>query len=463
MASPFTFIERPTDAPALIDAPTGRIWTQDELAHAVRSASEELATGRRELVFCLCTGDVATIVGYLSAIAAGHAVALLDAGARADLVEGLVHRYRPAFTVRARDRDTLEVRNGGYARPARLADELAVLLSTSGTTGSPKLVRLARRNIDANATSIVEYLEIDEHERAIQSLPIHYSYGLSVLNSHLAAGASVILTSHSIMRPDFWADAARWQATSFAGVPYSYAILERTGLLETALPETMRSLTQAGGRLAPQAVIRLHQLMTGRGGRVWVMYGQTEATARISYVPPEALPDKAHTIGVSIPRGRMSIRVGDDEAAAPDVEGELVYRGPNVMLGYAESREDLMLDDTLNGELRTGDLGAFDSDGFFRLTGRTKRIAKISGLRVNLDEIEAAAAAHGPVAVVDAGDQILLWRAAGADMPADELRSEIAQRFGLHARAFAVRDIDELPMKSSGKVDYERLAKRRAT
>ena len=429
----------------------------------MRSSADALTTGTRELVFCMCSGDVASICGYLSAITAGHAVALLDAAAPADLTDALVDRYQPAFIVRSCDRETPELQRCGDAGTARPGDELAVLLSTSGTTGSPKLVRLAQRNIEANATSIAEYLEIDERERAILSLPIHYSYGLSVLNSHLASGASVILTPHSIMRPEFWADAARWQATSFAGVPYSYVILERTGLLRKAIPGTMRNLTQAGGRLAPECIIRLHELTRERGGRMWAMYGQTEATARISYVPPDALPEKAGTIGIPIPRGRLSIQVGDHETTDQDIEGELIYRGPNVMLGYASGSQDLMLGDALKGRLQTGDLGVVDSDGFFRLTGRTRRIAKVYGLRVNLDEIEAAASAHGPVAVVDDGEQILLWRVAGADTSADELRHDMAGRFRLHSRAFAVRDIDELPMKTSGKVDYDRLVKRRGS
>jgi acyl-CoA synthetase (AMP-forming)/AMP-acid ligase II len=229
------------------------------------------------------------------------------------------------------------------------------------------------------------------------------------------------------------------------------------------MPETIRTLTQAGGRLAPESAIRLHELMRERGGRMWLMYGQTEATARISYVPPHALPDKAHTIGIPIPRGRLSVRVDGRETTDHDVEGELVYHGPNVMLGYAERREDLTLGDALSGELRTGDLGAFDSDGFFRVTGRIKRIAKVHGHRVNLDEIEAAASAHGPVAAVEAGEQIVLWRPARAATAADDLRYEIARRFGLNARAFAVRDIEELPMKTSGKVDYDTLAARHAT
>ena len=463
MTSPFAFLEHPSDAPTLIDASTGHIWTQDELTAAARALGEEMATANRGLVFCLCSGDVASIVAYLGAIVAGHAVALVDAHAPVDLTQTLIDRYRPLFVLRSGGREAPEIRKGCEPSLAPPADELAVLLSTSGTTGSPKLVRLAYRNIEANAVSIAEYLKIDENERAIQSLPIHYSYGLSVLNSHLACGASVIVTPHLIIRPDFWADAARWRATSFAGVPYSYALLERTGLLRDAMPETMRTLTQAGGRLAPGSIMRLHELMRERGGQLWVMYGQTEATARISYVPPDALPDKAHTIGIPIPRGRMSVRLDDREITDHDVEGELVYRGPNVMLGYADRREDLALGDTLNGELRTGDLGCFDSDGFFRITGRTKRIAKVYGFRVNLDEVEAAASVDGPVAAVEVGEQIVLWRAAAPGATGDELRYEVARRFGLNARAFAVRDIDELPVKPSGKIDYDTLAKRNAT
>ncbi len=460
MSSPFAFLDRPTDEPVLVDAGAGRIWTQDELAAAVLRFAERLHTGRHELVFCLCGRDVASIIGYMSAVTAGHAAALLDAAAPAELTDALIAHYRPSFVVVSNDRDPIPVvkQNRPGASPA-LAPDLSLLLSTSGTTGSPKLVRLARRNLDANATSIVEYLGIDRHERAIQSLPLHYSYGLSVLHSHLAAGASVILTTHSIMLPAFWADAARWGATSFAGVPYSYAILERAGLLRKMIPESMLTLTQAGGRLEPAAVTELHELMSARGGRLWVMYGQTEATARISYVPPQSLPEKAQTIGIPIPQGRLTIRSGDEEVTEAGVEGELIYHGPNVMLGYANDPEDLLLEDQLNGELHTGDLGSFDEEGFFRITGRIKRIAKIMGLRINLDEIEAAASVHGSVAAVDAGEQIILFRRQGAAVTADELRSELAHRFGLRMSSFAVREIEQLPVSSSGKVDYALLAR----
>jgi long-chain acyl-CoA synthetase len=461
--SPLGFLDQPADVPVLMDAATGRVWTQDELAAAVRGVAERLVTPERALVFCLCGRNVASIIGYLGALQAGHAVALLDADAPAEPLAALIGRYRPEFVVRPDHAERPTVSRPAVSRPAdatgpRIAGELAVLLSTSGTTGSPKLVRLSHRNIAANATSIAQYLELDGRERAILSLPIHYSYGLSVLHSHLVAGAGVIVTAHSIMRPEFWADAARWGATSFAGVPYSYEILQRTALLRKSMPDTMRTLTQAGGRLAPQSAIELHDLMRERGGRLWVMYGQTEATARISYVPPEALPDKAHTIGIPIPGGRLSVCCDGRPVTEPDVEGELIYHGPNVMLGYAGDPEELSRGDTQGGELPTGDLGCFDADGFFRITGRIKRIAKVFGLRQNLDEIELVASAYGPVAAADGCDRIVLWREAGAGVEPDDLRRAVARRFGLKPSAFAVKEIDELPRTTSGKIDYERLA-----
>ena len=460
MPSPFAFLDRPTQAPIVVDAGAGRVWTQDGLAAAVDALADRLRTDRRELIFNLCSGgDLASVMGYLGAVRAGHAVAQLDGRLPAALTEALITRYRPAFILHSTDGRTVTVRTGEPGGPP-VADDLLVLLSTSGTTGSPKLARLSVGNIQSHTNQLTEYLEIDARERAILSLPIHFSYGLSVLNTHLGAGAAVILSPHSIMRPDFWADAARWGATSFAGVPYSYAILERAGLLRTAMPDTLRTLTQSGGRLAPEMIVKLHALMAARGGRLFVMYGQTESTARMSYVPPSALPAKAHCVGIPIPDGRFTIGTPDGETAEPEVEGEVIFRGPNVMLGYAEHREDLARGDDLGGVLHTGDVGIIDADGYLRLTGRTKRIAKVFGLRISLDEVEAAAGAHGLVAAVDGGDRIVLWRLSGALVAAADLAIELARRFNLKSSAFAVNDLDELPLNGRGKVDYATLAKR---
>ncbi len=394
-----------------------RTWAADEIGGTYDLPG-------RELVLVRTRADAASAIAYLAAVRAGHAVILLEADADP---AAIIETYDPRYVITG---ESVEVRE--HAAPADLHPDLSVLLSTSGSTGSPKLVRLTQANVRANAASIAEYLGLDRQERAIQSLPLSYSYGLSVLNSHLHAGASIAFTAHSVIRPEFWDDVRRHEATSFAGVPYAYAMLERIGMRDMTLP-SLRTLTQAGGRLEPEVAARF-----AAQRRFFVMYGQTEATARIAYVPPERLADKPGSIGIAIPGGELSV---DD--------GELVYRGPNVMLGYATSRADLARGDELGGVLRTGDLGHHDDEGFFYVTGRAKRIAKVYGQRINLDEIEAAI--DGPAGAIAGDDRIDVFTERGADARA------LAGRFRLPPRALRVHEIERLPVKSSGKVDYAAL------
>jgi acyl-CoA synthetase (AMP-forming)/AMP-acid ligase II len=332
-----------------------------------------------------------------------------------------------------------------------------LLLSTSGTTGSPKFVRLSRRNVESNAQAIAGYLGLRPSERAITSLPLHYAYGLSVLNSHLSSGGCVVLTEESLIRPEFWKTFSRWGCTSLAGVPYSFQILTRVGFERFALP-SLRTMTQAGGRMDEGNVLKYGALMKGRGGRLFIMYGQTEATARIAYLPPDRLCEKAGSVGVAIPGGTLSIE-RDGEGAVPRGQtGELVYRGPNVMLGYAESSEDLALGDQLGGTLRTGDLGHLDADGFLYLTGRRNRISKVYGLRISLDEVEGRLRGRGAVAVSGTDGKIVVFCETG-DAPAHELwRRELAGLYKVNINAFEFRSIPALPLNAAGKIDYGRLS-----
>jgi acyl-coenzyme A synthetase/AMP-(fatty) acid ligase len=378
----------------------------------------------RELVLVRSAPDAASAIAELAALDAGHAVVLLEAGADPGPV---IERYDPRYVLTG---DELEERD---AAPALVHPDVSLLLSTSGSTGSPKLVRLTKANVLANAASIAEYLGLTPEERAIASLPLPYSYGHSVLTSHLLAGASIAFTPHSVIRPEFWEDVRRHAVTSFAGVPYAYAMLERIGMREMELP-ALRTMTQAGGRLDPDVALRF-----AARARFFVMYGQTEATARIAYVPPERLGEKAGSIGIPIPGGALRVE-----------DGELVYEGPNVMLGYAESAADLARGDELGGVLPTGDLGHADDDGFFYVTGRLKRIAKVYGQRVNLDEVEAAV--DGPAGAVAGDDAIDVYAERGADARA------LAALFRLPPRAIRVHDVERLPVKDSGKIDYAALA-----
>jgi long-chain acyl-CoA synthetase len=438
---------RPPSRTAFVDVGADRSWTYAELAADVLRRAAAIAGRRKSLVACLCRTDARSAIAYLGAMAAGHAVMMLDAAADRDAIDRLLELYQVEFVLDGDGCERLPVSGG------RVDDELALLLSTSGSTGSPKYVRLSRHNIDANAAQIVQILGIDTGERAVQALPLHYAYGLSVLNSHLFAGASVVFPGASLVRPGFWAAMRDHACTSLAGVPSTYTILTRIGFEDSALPD-LRTLTQAGGRMEPETVLHFGRHMIERGGRLVVMYGQTEATARIAYVPPDRVLDKPDRVGVPVPGGRLSL--ADD--------GELLYDGPNVMLGYARRRADLASGDGNGGRLATGDLARVDDEGFYSIVGRKHRMAKLSGRRVNLDELEALLMAHGRVAALELSGRLVLARAAGdATTSRRELSLHAGELLRVPARLIRVLDVGRLPLTGSGKTDYGALADELAT
>lgn len=414
---------------------------------------------RKQLGVVLCRNTFEAVVGYLSALRGGHAVMLLPDGLEPVLLTTILEAYRPDWIYRpvggflldgygtgdVRGQWALHRREATEDGPA-IHPDLALLLSTSGTTGNPKMVRLSFDNLAANAHSIVSYLGITSLERAMATLPLNYSFGMSVVNSHLLAGGSMVLTEASLLNRPFWDAFAAHGATSLAGVPYSYQILHRLGVSDMSLP-TLQTLTQAGGALNPKLVEYFCRLSEQRGWRFFVMYGQTEAAPRISYVPPSMLAAKVGSIGIAVPGGRLSL--------SPD--GELIYEGANVMMGYALGRSDLEKSDEMGGRLETGDLARVDSDGYFYLEGRIKRLVKIHGNRVNLDDVEQRLEERlqQPVAVVGSDDLLKIFlaeRAAAEMVPA--LMTEL---FHLHASTYRVQHIDSVPFAPSGKKDYAGL------
>jgi acyl-CoA synthetase (AMP-forming)/AMP-acid ligase II len=438
--SPLGDLARFGDAPALL---TGdRTVTFAELADRVRERARQLGPDRR-LVLVECRNDMETVVTYLAALEGHHAALLVGAGCPAS---ALVDAYGPDVVARGAD---LDVRTSGSHD---LHPDLALLLSTSGSTGSPKLVRLSADNLASNATSIATYLGLGPDDVAVTSLPLQYCYGLSVLNSHLAVGAAVALTEASVVDDEFWQLCRAAGVTSLAGVPHTFDLLDASGFHTRELGR-LRRITQAGGRLAPEKIRRYAALGERRGFDLVVMYGATEATARMAWLPPHLAQERPQCIGVPIPGGQLRV-----DAAPGEGVGELVYTGPNVMLGYATGPDDLALGRTVQ-ELRTGDLARQHDDGLFEVVGRCSRIAKLFGLRIELDRLEALGRDRGlDLRAVEHDGRLHLFVLRHRDVAAT--REVVAQ---LPAHAVEVHVLASWPMTVHGKPDRAALVRHAAT
>ena len=396
----------------VIDAATGATLTRE----MIDAAADDLARGGDAVVFHPIATTVPDVARYLAALRLGRPVVLLDPdGDRQDWVS----RYATAD----------------------VHPDLALLLTTSGSTGNPKLVRLSREAVLTNAEQIATVLGITAADVAITTLPLFYSYGMSVLHSHLLRGATVVLERTGLMQKDFWAAVTEHGVTSMAFVPYQYEMLRRLRF-EPARYPSVRSLTQAGGRLRAELVTDFAQRMATAGGRFFVMYGQTEAGPRMATLPPERLADKLGSVGLALPGGEFRI-----------VDDEVVYHGPNVMMGYADAAADLAKGDEMGGVLHTGDLGRLDDEGFLFITGRTKRMGKVFGVRINLDDVEK----NFPVSAVAGDDKLHVFAEGITDDEARGLRTKISEWLGTHFSGVVVRSIESLPLLPNGKVDYRAL------
>ena len=426
---------------------------------------------KRTLAFCLCENSTGSALGYLAFLRAGIVPLLLDRKIAPELLAHLLEVYRPAllyypadmqeqFAAYEKLHEEYQYVLAATGEPQELeADrELALLLTTSGSTGSPKLVRQSYQNIQSNAQAIAEYLELDETERPVSTLPMHYTYGLSVINSHVQTGACVLLTDKTMIMKKFWDFMKEQHATSIAGVPFTYELLKKVRFFRMDLPD-LRYMTQAGGKLSPELHREFAEWAKDRGKKFIVMYGQTEATARMAYLPAERSIEKYGSMGIAIPGGRFSlIDVDGKEIRESGQVGELVYEGPNVTLGYAQCREDLKKGDERGGRLVTGDMAKRDDDGFYYIVGRKKRFLKIFGNRVNLDEIDRLVKTkYEGLDCASAGSDDRMKTYITDEKYIEEVRRYLSETTHLSESAFDVRYIPEIPKNESGKTLYKNL------
>lgn len=428
---------------------------------------------QKGFLFCLCENLLGSFVGYVACVNKGIPLVLLDGSKDLDLIQQLMAIYQPEYLwMPTRRVDEIggkiiysyqeySLQQIEYSEPLTekgFCPDLLLCLTTSGSTGSPKLVRLSEANLKSNAESIAEYLQINENERPVTTLPMYYSFGMSVINSHLIKGATILLTDKTVLEREFWTFIKEQKATSIAGVPYTYEMLRRLRFFRMDLPE-LKTMIQAGGKLNAAFVKEYVEFAKKSGKQFIVMYGQTEAAPRMSYLPFYKAIEKNASIGIAIPGGQFSIiDIEGNEIKEPNVDGELVYKGLNVCLGYAEKREDFLLGDENHRELHTGDIAHKDADGYYYITGRMKRFVKVWGNRCNLDATEQLIKAITTnCACVGVDDLITIFV---TDKGLDEqIKSLLTEKTGFNPRAFVVKFINEIPKAPSGKIQYPELQK----
>lgn len=423
----------------------------------------------------MCTNTIGAIAGYSAFLNNGQAVMMADAEADEKILVNITGTYMPDYIflpkklyalcrdyhVVTRLCDYVLVKTK-FKSDEKINNELALLLPTSGTTGSNKYVRISYKNLISNAESIIEYLQIDEHQKTITTLPMNYSFGLSIINSYLTAGATIVVTEHKIYRKEFWELVKRENITSISGVPYTYEMLERLGFMNINIP-SLRVLTQAGGKLSLELQKKFAEYSLKNNIRFYIMYGQTEATARMTYLPDDKLQSKPGSVGIPIPGGKVILTDGNGkEIREAGALGEIVYFGANVSLGYADNRKDLVKGDENYGELHTGDMAVMDKDGYLYIKGRKKRFVKLYGRRISLDDLERHLSSKFQDEIYCSGDdsRIEVYLLINCVLPYSSVQSYTAKYLNVANDIIHIVYISEVPRNKNGKVMYAEMHKK---
>lgn len=448
------------EAPAVVDYDAGSVLSYGDLSLRVRDAADQLRRIPRSLVLLSANNDIGCISCYLAALNAGHAVFLSPMGAGHPGAAALMRAYRPELVLlngnvmpaecEADYRDSGSI--AGYVAMHRRSctdapphRSLALLLSTSASTGNPKSVQLSAAGLAASAAQIADALRLRISDRALLSLPLSFVYGLSVLNSTLYTGSSVALIPGTFADRSFYRKIASTDVTYLACISQMFEYMRQLRIDASVLP-AINCLTHSGSALDPQLFEWIYDHFATSGASIYLMYGQTEACGRISVLEPACLPARHRSAGRAMRGGQISTTE----------DGEILYRGPGVMLGYASCREDLLMGDLLAGTLRTGDLGYLDEHGYLYITGRKSRYCKVFGHRINLDDVETFVRAERPAAVVERQGAIAIFFE--GEIPEAPLALlKVARQFQLPPSSIRVHAVAKLPRTLHGKIAYSVL------
>ncbi len=419
----------------------------------------------RSLILIVSENSLGSLLAYIFCIINNHVGIIIDSKTTNQNILKIFKNYQPNYVFLSKKTKSIfdkicsekytffdqSLMKNQINKKKKLNNNLSLLLSTSGSMGSIKFVKLSKSNLKHNTDSIISYLKINSKDSAITNLPISYSYMLSVINTHFEAGASIVISKYSLIQKEFWKILKNSKVTSFNGVPYTYEILTRIGLKNIKI-ETLKYLTHAGGKLEKDKLKEIIKFCKKNNLKFFSMYGQTEASPRISYVPPERALAKLGSVGMALDIGRFYTDAVDSVS-----EGELIYEGPNVCMGYAYSREDLSKPDSNKGILRTGDIATIDNEGYATIVGRKKRFVKVYGSSVNLDDLESKLKAKSFDTAVIGRDEKIIVLTTGDDSA--RIKSYLYSFVNFPTRAIKIIKVDNIKYSGVGKPDYLLMAK----
>ena len=426
----------------------------------IENINEYIDNKLKNIVFFFIDNSKESISFYHQLIKSENVPIILEPNLDKKSIKTLIEKYKPNYILSIKSLDFLneeflnlkkftkyllyEEKKKNNHNPHK---DLCLLMSTSGTTGSPKFVKISYQNLEVNTKSICKFLKIQSNQTTITTLQPNYTYGLSIINTHLYRGAKIILNNNSFFEKNFWEKCKKFKVNSFGGVTFMYEILEKLKFEKMHLPH-LKYLTHAGGKLNSSLHEYIIKMCIKKNIKFISMYGQTEATSRISYLPWKFSKSKISSIGKAIPGGTLFIKGKKDK-------GEICYNGKNIMIRYANDYKDLTKKKTIK-TLYTGDYGHKDKDNFFYIEGRKDRYIKLFGHRINLDDIDYYLKDNGFITATIFKDNKFTIFYKG-DCNINEIEKKITNKLKITKKYILIKKIKNIPVSSSGKIRFSIL------
>lgn len=448
---------------ALIDE-NENSYSYKELNFLVNECSKTLKN--YNLAFLIANNTLDFIVSYLSLLRSNVLVVLLDRQIRKDDLIRLLNLYKPDIIVRTSE-DNLPIHNlrcvknkknlGIYLfnkRKKIINKKIAQLISTSGTTGSEKFVKQSFKALDDNIKKISNFLKISNEDNTITTMDPHYTYALSIINTHIYKGATVILNNSSFFEKKFWEKFEKYKINTFGGVPFHYEMLKKLKFHEKKINH-LKYITQAGGKINDLVLDYFIDISEKKNFKFFVMYGQTEAISRISILDYRFLKKYKGSVGKPL-RG-YKIWISKKNDLDQKKNGEIIFSGKNIMSGYSHNLKDLEKIEIIKKH-NTGDIGYINNEGFIFITGRKKRYIKFYGHRINLDDIEKKINFRKTIcACEEINNKIYLFLL--KDINSDLIFKKYLRNVFYSKKNINFFLVKEIPKNNNNKIDYKKLIK----